>query len=103
MTCVLCQTQILTKDSVTVTVDAVVYFRVNEPLIAVNNAVSYEGATRLLAKTTLRNVLGAHSLAEILSEKDAISGQMRASSLVCVCMYAVFPGRGWEGLREGLM
>lgn len=69
--------EILTKDSVTVTVDAVVYFRVSDPLIAINNTVSYEGATRLLAKTTLRNVLGAHSLSEILSEKEAISGQMR--------------------------
>ena len=78
--------QILTKDSVTVTVDAVVYFRVNDPLIAINNSVNYEGATRLLAKTTLRNVLGAHSLSEILSEKEAISGQMRVSPIVCVCV-----------------
>ena len=74
--------QILTKDSVTVTVDAVVYFRVEKPLLAVNNSLSYEWATRLLAKTTLRNVLGAHSLAEILSEKDSIAGQMR----VCSCV-----------------
>jgi erythrocyte band 7 integral membrane protein len=69
--------EILTKDSVTVTVDAVVYFRVEKPLLAVNNSLSYEWATRLLAKTTLRNVLGAHSLAEILSEKESIAGQMR--------------------------
>lgn len=77
--------QLLTKDSVTVTVDAVVYFRVSDPLIAINNSVNYEWATRLLAKTTLRNVLGGHSLAEILSEKDSISGQMRASPALSVC------------------
>ena len=71
----------------TVTVDAVVYFRVEKPLLAVNNALSYEWATRLLAKTTLRNVLGAHSLAEILSEKESISAQMR---VCCVCRWCVF-------------
>lgn len=93
---VLHPTQILTKDSVTVTVDAVVYFRVSDPLIAINNAINYEWATRLLAKTTLRNVLGAHSLAEILSEKDAIAGQMRVSPTLSVCSVH------WEGLRRQL-
>ena len=76
------------------TVDAVVYFRVSDPLIAINNAINYEWATRLLAKTTLRNVLGAHSLAEILSEKDAIAGQMRVSPTLSVCSVH------WEGLRR---
>ena len=62
-----------------ITVDAVVYFKVQDPLLAINNVSNFEWATRLLAKTTLRNVLGGHSLAEVLSEKEAIVNAMRVS------------------------
>ena len=54
--------EILTKDSVTVTVDAVVFFKIHDPMacvIKVNNAYR---ATRLLASTTLRNMLGTKTL-----------------------------------------
>ena len=54
--------EILTKDSVTVTVDAVVYFKVFDPMAAVVNVAHRSHATRLLASTTLRNMLGTKNL-----------------------------------------
>ena len=50
--------QVLSKDSVTVTVDAVVYFRVFDPVMSIVNVENYKASTRLLAATTLRNILG---------------------------------------------
>ena len=46
--------EILTKDSVTVSVDAVVYFNIRNPMQAVCNVADYSSATRLLSATTLR-------------------------------------------------
>jgi len=54
--------QILTKDSVTVAVDAVVYYRVFNATISVTNVEDANRSTRLLAQTTLRNVLGKTTL-----------------------------------------
>ncbi|XP_021950741.1 band 7 protein AGAP004871 isoform X1 [Folsomia candida] len=71
--------EILTHDSVTVAVDAVVYYRVYNPTVAVSNVVDYSHSTRLLAATTLRNVLGTKNLAEILSERESISHTMQAA------------------------
>ncbi|XP_015603721.1 band 7 protein AGAP004871 isoform X3 [Cephus cinctus] len=71
--------EILTKDSVTVSVDAVVYYRIKEPLNAVVKIANYSHSTRLLAASTLRTVLGTRSLAEILSERETISHTMQAS------------------------
>ena len=50
--------EILTKDSVTVAVDAVVYYRVFNAVDMVQNVENAHEATRLLAQTTLRNILG---------------------------------------------
>ncbi|KAK8780759.1 hypothetical protein V5799_017900 [Amblyomma americanum] len=69
--------KILTKDSVTVAVDAVVYYRIQNATVAVTNVEDYGRSTRLLAATTLRNVLGTKSLSEILSEREAISHTMQ--------------------------
>ncbi|XP_065918186.1 stomatin-4-like isoform X2 [Dysidea avara] len=69
--------EILSKDSVAVQVDAVVYYRIFDPKTSVTNIKDASRATKLLAQTTLRNVLGAHTLAEMLSERDSISGQMQ--------------------------
>ena len=54
--------QVLSRDSVTVSVDAVVYYRVSNPTMATNNIEDYSHSTRLLAATTLRNVLGKNEL-----------------------------------------
>lgn len=71
--------EILSKDSVTVAVDAVVYYRISNATIAVSNVENYGRSTRLLAATTLRNVLGTKNLSEILSEREAISHIMQLS------------------------
>ncbi|TNN01165.1 hypothetical protein fugu_010547 [Takifugu bimaculatus] len=55
--------EILTKDSVTVAVDGVVYFRIHCPISSVANVSNAHTSTRLLAQTTLRNVLGTKNLA----------------------------------------
>ncbi|KAF0304748.1 Mechanosensory protein 2 [Amphibalanus amphitrite] len=80
-----CPQEILTKDSVTIAVDAVVYYRVSNPTVAVANVEDFAQNTRLLAATTLRNALGTRTLAEILSQREggakviAAEGENRAS------------------------
>lgn len=69
--------EILTKDSVTVSVDAVVYYRVNNATISIANVENAHHSTRLLAQTTLRNMLGTHNLHEILSDRELISTSMQ--------------------------
>ncbi|KAK3522176.1 hypothetical protein QTP70_026997 [Hemibagrus guttatus] len=69
--------EILTKDSVTVSVDGVVYFRVSDPIASVANVSNADYSTRLLAQTTLRNVLGTKNLAEVLSDRESISHSMQ--------------------------
>ena len=65
--------EILTKDSVTVTVDAVVYFRIFNPISSVLNVNNSQYSTRLLAATTLRNILGTKTLQEILQDREHIA------------------------------
>jgi len=69
--------EILTKDSVTVAVDAVVYYNIRNPMAAVCNVSDYSKSTKLLASTTLRNILGTKTLAELLSEREAIAGGLK--------------------------
>lgn len=61
----------------TVAVDAVVYYRIYNPIVSVTNVEDADRSTRLLAATTLRNVLGTRSLSQILSERELISGSMQ--------------------------
>ncbi|MED6245053.1 hypothetical protein ATANTOWER_030532 [Ataeniobius toweri] len=71
--------EILTKDSVTVCVDGVVYFRVSDSIASVVNVTKADSSTRLLAQTTLRNVLGTKNLAEVLSDRESIAHSMQSS------------------------
>ncbi|CAL8351710.1 unnamed protein product [Lota lota] len=71
--------EILTKDSVTVSVDGVVYFRIHCPISSVTNVSNAHIATQLLAQTTLRNVLGTKNLSELLSDREGISQGMQES------------------------
>ncbi|XP_069120748.1 band 7 protein AGAP004871-like isoform X5 [Argopecten irradians] len=71
--------EVLTKDSVTVAVDAVVYYRVQNATMSITNVEDANRSTRLLAATTLRNVLGTKNLSEILSERESISHVMQSS------------------------
>lgn len=65
--------EIMTKDNVPVTVDAVVYFRVINPTDAVVKVENFWKATSLIAQTTLRSVLGQSPLDDLLSQRDAIN------------------------------
>uniref|UniRef100_A0A1I8ENW4 PHB domain-containing protein n=1 Tax=Wuchereria bancrofti TaxID=6293 RepID=A0A1I8ENW4_WUCBA len=65
--------EILSRDSVTVSVEAVIFFRINNPVISVTNVNDAQFSTKLLAQTTLRNVLGTRTLSEMLSERDNIA------------------------------
>ena len=58
----------LTKDSVTVFVNAIMYYKVANPIHAVADVDDYSGSARLLAATTLRNVLGTLTLGDILCQ-----------------------------------
>jgi len=69
--------EILTKDSVTVSVDAVIYFRIFDPVQSVNKVADAKFSTRLLAATSLRTILGTKSLQEILTDKESIAHHLR--------------------------
>ena len=69
--------EMMTKDNVPVTVDAVVYFRVVNPTDAVVKVENYSKATYLVAQTTLRSILGQHELDELLSQRDRINQQLQ--------------------------
>ena len=65
--------EIMTKDNVPATVDAVVYFRVVDPIAAVVKVENFWKATSLIAQTTLRSVLGQSPLDDLLSQRDVIN------------------------------
>lgn len=66
----------MTKDALTIAVDAVVFYKINDPVWAVVNVADYKIATQFLAATTLRNALGTRKLAEILVDRPAVSYQV---------------------------
>src|SRR5262245_4684021 len=61
--------EIMTRDNVPATVDAVVYFRVVDPIAAVVKVENFWKATALIAQTTLRSVLGQAPLDDLLSQR----------------------------------
>ena len=63
----------MTRDNVPVTVDAVVYFRVVDPVAAVVKVENYLKASSLIAQTTLRSVMGQIELDELLAHRDKIN------------------------------
>ena len=65
--------EIMTRDNVPATVDAVVYFRVVDPSAAVVKVENFWKATSLIAQTTLRSVLGQAPLDDLLSQRDVIN------------------------------
>ena len=68
---------VITKDNVSVKVNAVVYFRVMEPLKAIIDVQDYLYATSQLAQTTLRSVLGEVDLDDLLSEREKLNAQLQ--------------------------
>ena len=68
---------VISKDNVSVKVNAVVYYRVIDPAHAVNRVENFAHATSLLAQTTLRSVLGKHELDDMLSKRDQLSSDVQ--------------------------
>ena len=69
--------EVITRDNVTVKVDAVVYFMVIDPMKAMINVENYQEAIIQLALTTLRSVLGQSELDELLAHRDQINLRLR--------------------------
>lgn len=68
---------IITRDNVSVKVNAVIYFRVVDAANAIIQVENYGQATSELAQTTLRSVLGKHELDEMLSERDKLNSDIQ--------------------------
>ncbi len=69
--------EVMTRDNVPATVDAVVYFRVVDPNEAVVKVENFWKATSLIAQTTLRSVLGQSPLDDLLSQRDIINQKLQ--------------------------
>jgi len=69
--------EIMTRDNVPATVDAVIYFRVVEPNDAVVKVENFWKATSLIAQTTLRSVLGQSPLDDLLAQRDVINQKLQ--------------------------
>ncbi|OCT93076.1 stomatin [Xenopus laevis] len=70
--------EVLTKDSVTTTVDGVVYYNIESAIKAVANVNNVHVATQQLAQTTLRNILGTQTLSNILSNREEIAHNIQS-------------------------
>ena len=68
---------VISRDNVTVRVNAVLYFRVVEPEKAIIQVEDYLNATSQLAQTTLRSVLGQHELDEMLAEREKMNADLQ--------------------------
>lgn len=68
----------ITRDNVTLIVDAVVYYRVIDPVKAVINVQQYESAVSQVAQTSLRSVIGRADLDTLLSDRDQINSELQA-------------------------
>jgi len=68
---------IITKDNVTVQVDAVVYYRVFDPNLAIVKVENYVLSTNLLAQTTLRDILGQVQLDELLTKREELNKKLQ--------------------------
>jgi regulator of protease activity HflC (stomatin/prohibitin superfamily) len=68
---------VISKDNVSVRVNAVIYFRVLDPERAVIQVEQYEAATSQLAQTTLRSVVGQHDLDAMLAERERLNNEIQ--------------------------
>jgi regulator of protease activity HflC (stomatin/prohibitin superfamily) len=69
---------VITRDNVSVKVNAVIYFRVVEPQLAIIQVANFIEATSQLAQTTLRAILGRHELDELLAEREKLNNDIQA-------------------------
>ena len=71
--------QVITKDNVTVAVDAVAYFRVKDPVASVIKIQNWFNAAQLVAQTSLRSIIGRHELDQLLGERDRINTELKTA------------------------
>ena len=71
------QQEIITKDNISIKVDAVVYYHIENPVFVITKVVNFNNSTTMLGQTTLRPVLGQHELDEILTSKEDINTILR--------------------------
>src|SRR5258708_29277802 len=71
------QQETITRDSVTIKVNAVLWFRVSDPKKAVLTVENFRAAVQQVALTSLRNIIGQHDLDEVLKERDKINEKLR--------------------------
>jgi regulator of protease activity HflC (stomatin/prohibitin superfamily) len=71
--------QVITKDNVTVTVDAVAYFQVVDPAASVVRIRDWYTASQLVAQTSLRSIVGRHDLDQLLSERERIDSELQVA------------------------
>jgi len=69
---------VITRDNVSVKVNAVVYFRVVDPQLAIIQVANFNEATSQLSQTTLRAILGKHELDQLLSERETLNRDIQA-------------------------
>jgi len=69
--------EIITKDNVTITVDAFVYYKVIDPEMAITKVENYRYATSMLAQTSLRDVLGQMELDEVLTQREKVNEDLQ--------------------------
>jgi regulator of protease activity HflC (stomatin/prohibitin superfamily) len=67
----------ITKDSVTIKVNAVLWYRITDPTKSILEVADYQSAVYQVALTSLRNIIGQHQLDEVLKERDAINDKLR--------------------------
>ncbi|MFZ4516443.1 MAG: slipin family protein, partial [Acidimicrobiia bacterium] len=68
---------VITRDNVTVMVDAVAFMRVFDPQASVINVVNWYVAAQLVSQTTLRSIVGRHELDQLLSERDLVNRELQ--------------------------
>ena len=87
----------MTRDNVTVKVNAVLYYKVTDPLKAVNEVESYQMAISQGAQTSLRNVIGQYMLDDLLKNRDVVNSKLKVKTFEA----AAVSGQGvFETLRE---
>jgi regulator of protease activity HflC (stomatin/prohibitin superfamily) len=67
----------VTADSVTIKINAVLYYRIIDPMKAINRVENYQMAVYQAAMTTLRNIVGQHNLDDLLKSRDKINGKLQ--------------------------
>ena len=79
----------------TVFVNAIMYYKVANATHAIANVDDYSGSARLLAATTLRNVLGTMNLGDILSQRESIAKEMQVEDIFLNLLQTYFFFQGY--------